>query len=85
MQLDRAEATGLAGAQSIWRGGWGIGIGGGLEVPLARCVAIAVLASVDYAPAGWASALAVANRGDVLRPSALRVLVAAGPRFALDW
>ena len=85
LQLDRADPTGLAGGQSVWRAGWGIGVGGGIDVPLARWVAIAVLASVDYAPAGWGGALAVGNQGDVLRPSALRVLVAAGPRFAMDW
>ena len=85
VQLDRADPAGLAGPQSVWRAGWGIGVGGGIDVPLARWLAIAVLASMDYAPAGWAGALAVGNRGDVLRPSALRVLVAAGPRLAVDW
>ncbi|HVT08986.1 MAG TPA: hypothetical protein VHO67_16115 [Polyangia bacterium] len=85
LQLDRAEPTGLAGGQPVWRAGWGIGVGGGLDVPVSRSVAIAVLASVDYAPAGWGGTLAVDNRGDVLRQSALRVLVAAGPRFSVDW
>ncbi|HVY36790.1 MAG TPA: hypothetical protein VHM31_02615, partial [Polyangia bacterium] len=85
LQLDRADPMGLAGGQAVWRAGWGIGVGGGLDVPVTRWVAIAVLASLDYAPAGWGGALTVGNRGDVLRPGALRVLVAAGPRFSLDW
>ena len=85
LQLDRAEPAGLAGGQATWRAGWGLGVGGGIDVPVARWVAIAVLASVDYAPAGWGGTLAVDNRGDVLGQSALRVLVAAGPRFSVDW
>jgi len=85
MQLDRAEPSGLQGAQPAWRAGWGVGVGAAVDVPLARWVALSMLASVDYAPAAWAGSLDVTNRGEVLRPGALRVLVGAGPRFALDW
>ena len=84
-QLDRAGASGLAGAQPTWRSGWGLGIGGGVDVPLASWVDVAVIASADYAPSTWTRDLVVANRGDVLRPAALRVLVGAGLRFVFDW
>lgn len=84
-QLDRAEASGVADARSVWRSGWGLGVGGGMDVPLASWVAITAIASVDYVPSAWTGDLAVANRGDVLRASALRVLVGAGPRFTIDW
>lgn len=85
VQLDRAEPSGLQGSQPSWRAGVGVGVGAGVDVPLARWVALSMLASADYAPAGWAGRLDVANRGEVLRPAALRVLVGVGPRFALDW
>ncbi len=85
LQLDRAEPSGLQGAQPAWRAGWGVGVGAGVDIPLARWVALSMLASADYAPAAWAGSLDVTNRGEVLRPGALRVLVGAGPRFALDW
>jgi hypothetical protein len=85
MQLDRADSSGLAGSHAVWRAGWGVGVAGEVDVPLASWVAIAVLASIDYAPAGWGGSVAVGNRGDVLRPSALRMVVGAGPRFTLGW
>lgn len=84
-QLDHAEASGVAGAESVWRSGWGLGLGGGVDVPLASWVAISVMASIDYAPPALTGGLAVANRGDVLRPGALRMLVGAGPRLAVNW
>jgi hypothetical protein len=85
VQIDHAEASELTAARSAWRTGWGIGVNGGLDVPLARWLALAVMASVDYAPSGWTGSLDVTNRGEVLQPSAVRVLVAAGPRVPLNW
>jgi len=85
LQLDRAQSSGLREARSVWRAGWGIGVNGGVDVPLTGWLALAVVASADYAPSGWAGSLQVTNRGQVLEPAALRLLVAAGPRFFLDW
>ena len=85
LQLDHAEGSGLRAARSVWRAGWGIGVNGAVDVPLAAWVAIAVVASADYAPSGWAGRLEVTNRGEVFGPAAFRLLIAAGPRFLLDW
>ncbi len=85
VQIDRAQGADLTAARTAWRTGWGIGADGGLDVPLARWLAVAVMASVDFAPSGWAGSLDVANRGEVLQPSALRVLVAGGLRVPLNW
>jgi len=84
-QIDRAQASGFAAAGAAWRSGWGIGANAGLDLPLSRWVAVSMMASVDYAPAGWTGSLDVANQGEVFRPGAVRVLVAGGPRFPLDW
>lgn len=85
LQVDHAQASGLAAAGSVWRTGWGIGANAGLDLPLARWVAVSAMASVDYAPAAWTGSLDVANQGEVFRPGAVRLLVALGPRFPLDW
>ena len=84
-QIDRAQASGLAAAGSAWRSGWGVGANAGLDVPLASWVTLSAMASVDVAPSGWTGRLDVENRGEVLRPGAVRLLVALGPRFPLDW
>ena len=68
----------------MMRAGWGIGLNGAVDVPLASWFALTFVASADYAPSGWAGKLEVTNRGEVLAPSALRLLIAAGPRFLLD-
>ncbi|HEY8927477.1 MAG TPA: hypothetical protein VIU64_24010 [Polyangia bacterium] len=85
LQLDRARGSGLREARSVWRAGWGVGVNGAVDVPLTSWMGLTMVASVDYAPSGWAGQLEVANRGEVLEPAAVRLLVAAGPRFLLDW
>lgn len=85
LQLDRARGSGLREARSVLRAGWGIGVNGAVDVPLASWLALTIVASVDYAPSGWAGKLQVTNRGEVLEPAAVRLLVAAGPRFLLNW
>jgi hypothetical protein len=85
LQIDRARAAGLAAAASAWRTGLGIGANAGVDLSLAAWVSVALMASVDVAPSGWTGSLDVANQGEVFRPGAVRVLVALGPRFPLDW
>jgi len=85
LQLDRARGSGLREARSVLRAGWGIGVNGAVDVPLVSWLALTIVASVDYAPSGWAGKLQVTNRGEVLEPAAVRLLVAAGPRFLLNW
>jgi len=81
VQLDRADVSGLRGAQPGWRSGWAFGAGGAVDVPLGPRLSISVIASADYAPPGFAGALQVTNRGEVLPPTGLRLLVGVGPRF----
>jgi hypothetical protein len=85
LQLDRATTSGLGGPPASSRAAWGIGAQGTADLRVASWVSLSLLASADYAPSGWAGTLEVTNRGEVLRPSAFRLLVAAGPRFAVDW
>jgi hypothetical protein len=85
LQLDRAQTTGLGGLAPASRAAWGLGLQGAADVRLTRWLSLSVVASADYAPAGWAGTFEVTNRGEVLRPAAFRVLLGVGPRFALDW
>jgi hypothetical protein len=84
LQLDRARGSGLGDARSVLRAGWGIGVNGAVDVPLTSWFALTIVASADYAPSGWAGKLEVTNRGEVLAPAAVRLLIAAGPRFLLN-
>jgi hypothetical protein len=85
LELERAQTTGLGGLPAASRAAWGVGLQGAVDVRLASWLSLSIVASADYAPPGWAGTFEVSNRGEVLRPSPFRVLLAAGPRFALDW
>jgi hypothetical protein len=85
LELDRAQTTGLGSLPAASRAAWGLGLAGAADVRLAEWVSLSVVASADYAPSAWAGTFEISNRGEVLSPAPFRVLVAAGPRFALDW
>jgi len=85
LELDREQTTGLGSLPAAPRAAWGVGLQGAVDVRLVRWVSLSIVASADYAPPGWAGTFEVSNRGEVLRPSPFRVLLAAGPRFGFDW
>jgi hypothetical protein len=84
LQLDRADASGLAGGRTTWRATWAIGVGGEIDWTIAGALSLAVVGSLDYGKPSWGGALEVTNRGEVLQPSTVRGLVAIGPRWAFD-
>ena len=85
LQVDRATTSGLGAPPPASRAAWGVGAQATADLRLASWVSLAVLASADYAPSGWAGTLEVTNRGEILPSSAFRLSIAAGPRFAVGW
>jgi hypothetical protein len=86
--LDRADAGMLLEGERQTRARFGAGLRAQLQLRLARPLWLSVLATFDYAPAGWGGTFLIADQSaasvtEIFPPSRLRLMVGAGLSWAV--
>ena len=86
--LDRADAAMLLDGERQTRARFGAGLRAQLQLRLAQPLWLSVLATFDYAPAGWGGTFLIADDSspggtEIFPPSRVRLMVAVGLSWAV--
>jgi hypothetical protein len=84
--LDHADAAKLLDGERQTRARFGAGLRAQLQLRLARPLWLSVLATFDYAPAGWGGTFLLADQSgetEIFPPSRVRLMVGAGLSWAV--